>query len=145
MQMQKFSLWPPVHQNSRSSCSRRRSAATTIMPSMNGEQHTDKKRSEREHVHPSIHCNAWTHTYIRVGGSGNRYEERVCGQGVWSDKAKLQTLSTLLTSAVEDFNKDEAARARSARAHNFSLVKCNTRATPEWTLSRVGQRKTGYP
>ena len=53
--------------------------------------------------------------------------------------------STFLSSTVEDFNKVKETRARSDRAHNFSLVKCNTRATPEWILSRVEQRKTGYP
>ena len=66
-------------------------------------------------------------------------------RGDWSDRAKLQTHSTLLSSAVEDSNKDEATRARSDRAHNFTLAKCNARETLEWILSRVGQGKTGYP
>ena len=65
--------------------------------------------------------------------------------GDWSDRAELQTHSTLLSSAVEDSNKDEATRARSDKAHNVTLAKCNARATLEWILSRVGQGKTGYP
>ena len=106
-----------------------------------GDSCTERQSRLTEHVHSNIHCNAWTRICTRVGGQGYKYRY----WGDWSDRAKLQTHSTLLSSAVEDSNKDEATRARSDRAHTFTLAKCNARETLEWILSRVGQGKTGYP